>query len=403
MSLEHINWKRTLKILWVGNFVVGAGYQLIMPFMSLYIADLGHFTEQQLSMWSGLVFAATFLVSSWMAPIWGKIADRHGRKLVMLYSAAGMGTMMALMGMVTNVYQLVFLRLLQGFFAGYVSNASALMASNVPNEHSGKALSLLSTGTTAGMLLGPLIGGGIANHYGYRLPFILTGIAYGIVFTLVFFFVKEDNFEPVPKEETLSMREVFTSLTYPKVILGMMITTLIIQASNNSISPIISLYVQQLLAGSDNVALMSGLIAALPGIATLIAAPIFGTLGDKFGPQKVLMGGLAFAIIIFIPQAFVTNIWQLAFLRFLVGISDAALLPQVQSMLAKYGSNRNSGRIFSYNQAFQFGGNIIGPMIGSVVSTIFGYGGVFISTAVLVLINLVWVRNVTRVLSKSAS
>lgn len=396
MSLENSHWKNTLRILWIGNFIVGAGYQLIMPFMSLYIADLGHYNAKQLSMWSGLVFGATFLVSSWMAPVWGRYADRHGRKKVMLIAACGMGVMMALMGLVTNVQQLVLLRLLQGFFAGYVSNASALMAANVPSEHSGKALSLLSTGTTAGMLLGPLIGGSIANHFGYRLPFFLTGFAYALVFTLVFFFVREDNFEPVPKTETLSMREVFGTLTYPKVILGMMITTLIIQASNNSISPIISLYVQQLLKGSDNVALMSGLVAALPGIATLIAAPIFGTLGDKFGPQKVLAFGLAFAVIIFIPQAFVTNIWQLAGLRFLVGISDAALLPQVQTMLAKYGSNRYSGRIFSYNQSFQFTGNIIGPLIGSVVSSLFGYSGVFISTAALVLINFVWVKSVTR-------
>lgn len=399
MALEYSSWKKTLRILWIGNFIVGVGYQLIMPFMALYIANLGDFTEKQLSMWSGLVFAATFLVSSWMAPIWGKVADRYGRKLVMLCSAAGMGVMMASMGMVTNVYQLVGLRLLQGFFAGYVSNASALMASNVPNEHSGKALSLLATGTTAGMLLGPLIGGSIANHYGYRLPFFLTGIAYAIVFSLVFFFVKEDNFEPVPKEETLSMKEVFSTLTYPNVILGMMVTTLIIQASNNSISPIISLYVKQLLESSHNVAFMSGFVAALPGIATLIAAPIFGTLGDKFGPQKVLLGGLAIAMIVFIPQAFVQNIWQLAILRFLVGISDAALLPQVQTMLAKYGSNRYSGRIFSYNQSFQFTGNIVGPMIGSVVSSLFGYSGVFISTAVLVCMNFIWVHRVTKVIT----
>lgn len=395
MDLEHSHWRNTLRILWIGNFIVGMGYQLIMPFMSLYIEELGHYNSQQLSMWSGLVFGATFLVSSWMAPIWGRFADHHGRKKVMLIAACGMGTMMALMGTVHHVQQLVLLRLLQGFFSGYVSNASALMAANVPVEHSGKALSLLATGTTGGMLFGPLIGGTIANHFGYRLPFFLTGCAYAIVFTLVFFFIKEENFKPIPKGETRSIREVFATLSYPKVIFGMMVTTLIIQASNNSISPIISLYVKELLKGNQNVAFMSGLVAALPGIATLIAAPIFGSLGDKYGPQKVLVAGLTFAILIFIPQAFVTNIWQLAVLRFLVGISDAALLPQVQTMLAKYGSSRYSGRIFSYNQSFQFVGNIIGPLIGSTISSLFGYSGVFISTATLVLINLLWVKRVT--------
>src|SRR5699024_4464004 len=136
--------------------------------------------------------------------IWGKFADRHGRKKVMLISAAGMGVMMASMGLVAHVWQLALLRLLQGFFYGYVANTSALIASEVPTKHSGKALSTLSTGTTGGMLVGPLFGGVIASLCGYRLTFFLTGLAYLIVFALTIFFVKEHNFTPVPKSQTLS-------------------------------------------------------------------------------------------------------------------------------------------------------------------------------------------------------
>src|SRR5699024_8966181 len=178
-------------------------------------------------------------------------------------------------------------------------------------------------------------------------------------------------------------------------VLGMLVTTLIIQAGNNSIAPVISLYVQQLLHGKGQVDLMSGLIAALPGIATIIIAPIFGEWGDRIGTQKILIGGLIFAILVYIPQAFVTNVWQLAVLRFLVGISDAALLPQVQSLLAKYSPNEYSGRVFSYNQSAQFMGNIFGLLIGSTVSGMFGYGGGFLSTALLVLLNIGWVTHST--------
>lgn len=396
MKAKIPEWKQNLRVLWFGNFIVGMGFQLIMPFMSLYIKTLGHFNRMQLNLWSGIVFSATFLVSSWMAPIWGKFADRHGRKKVMLISAAGMGVMMASMGLVAHVWQLALLRLLQGFFAGYVANTSALIASQVPSKHSGKALSTLSTGTTAGMLLGPLFGGAIAGAFGYRVTFFLTGLAYATVFTLTLFFVHERNFTPVSKEKTLPARELFKSLEYPQVIIGMFVTTLIIQAGNNSISPVISLYVQQLLHGGHSVDMVSGIIAALPGIATLFAAPLFGTWGDKIGTQKILRGGLIFAMLVYIPQAFVTNVWQLGILRFLVGISDAALLPQVQTLLAKYSPNEYSGRVFSYNQSAQFMGNIFGPLIGSTVSGAFGYGGVFLSTAFLVLINIGWVHHSTK-------
>lgn len=179
----------------------------------------------------------------------------------------------------------------------------------------------------------------------------------------------------------------------------MLLTTLIVQAGNNSIAPVISLFVQELLHGKGQVDLMSGLIAALPGIATIIVAPLFGELGDRIGTQKILIAGSIFAILVYIPQAFVTNVWQLAVLRFLVGISDAALLPQVQSLLAKYSPNEYSGRIFSFNQSAQFLGNIVGPLIGSMISGLMGYSGVFISTACLVGINLIPLRKSTKVIN----
>ena len=272
-----------------------------MPFMSLYIKELGNFNRVQLNLWSGLVFAATFLISSWMATVWGKFADRHGRKLVLLFSSAGIGTTMVLMGIVTNDYELVALRFLQGFFAGYVSNTSALMASMIPKEKSGKVMSTLSTGITAGMLLGPLLGGILASIFGYRVSFFITGCAYAIVFLLTLFFVKENNFIPVTKEKTLPAKQLLKQLQYPSLIIGLFVTTLIVQAANNSISPVISLYVQQLLHHHGNVNLMSGLVAALPGIATLIAAPRFGAWGDRIGTQKILIGGLIFATLVYIP------------------------------------------------------------------------------------------------------
>ena len=126
----------------------------------------------------------------------------------------------------------------------------------------------------------------------------------------------------------------------------MFITTLIIQASNNSISPIISLYIQQLLGGHGNVTLISGVIASIPGIATLIAAPRFGRLGDRIGSERILTIGLILAIFVYLPMAFVQNVWQLAMLRFLVGISDACLL-LFQTLITRYSPSDAAEVVFS--------------------------------------------------------
>lgn len=388
------NWERNLLVLWFGTFMAGIAFSLVMPFMSLYIDTLGNFSNSQLNFLSGITFSSTFLVSAAFSPIWGSLADQKGRKVMLLRTALGMAIVIGLMGTVTSVYQLIILRLLQGIFSGYISNATALIATGTPRERSGQVLGTLATGSTAGTLLGPLLGGVAASAFGYRYTFFITGTILFIVFLLSLFFVHEE-FTPIKKADMLPAKTIFKELKYPHVVLGMFITTLIIQASNNSISPIISLFIRQLLHGHGNVTLVSGIVASIPGIATLIAAPRFGKLGDRIGSERILAIGLLFAVIVYIPMSFVHNVWQLGALRFLIGISDACLLPAVNSLLTKYSPQYAAGRIFSYNQSFQASGNVAGPLIGSSVSSIFGYRGVFLSTSLLVLVNFLLVRRNT--------
>ena len=390
-------WEKNLVVLWFGTFMAGIGFSLVMPFMSLYIDTLGNYNTSQLNFWSGLTFYYNFLVTTLISPWWGKLADQKGRKLMLLRASLGMAIVISLMGLVTSVYQLVALRLLQGIFSGYISNATALVATGTPREKSGQVLGTLATGSVTGTLLGPLLGGLSASAFGYRFTFFITGTILFLVFLLSLFFVHE-TFVPVEKEQMVSAKQIFSELKYPHVVIGMFITTMIIQASNNSISPIISLYIRQLLHGHGNVTLISGIIASIPGIATLIAAPRFGRLGDKIGSERILAIGLGFALIVYIPMAFVTNVWQLAVLRFLIGISDACLLPAVQALITKYSPTQAAGRIFSYNQSFQATGNVVGPLIGSSVSSVFGYRGVFLSTSLLVFINFLLVRRNTQTL-----
>lgn len=394
---RRAQWEQNLVVLWFGNFMAGVAFSLIMPFMSLYIDTLGNFTTAQLSLWSGVTYSITFLVTALISPWWGKIADRRGRKLMLLRASLGLAIVLGAMGLVQNIYELIGLRLLQGFFSGYISNSNALIATSAPQEKSGQALGTLTTGSVSGTLLGPLLGGIIAQATGYRTTFFITGTILFIVFILCLVFVHED-FTPVEKGDQVPGRQLIHELKYPHLIIGMFVTTMIIQASNNSISPLLSLYVRQLMHHGNNVALVSGVVAATPGIATLIAAPRFGALGDRIGSEKILLGGLIFAVFIYVPQAFVQNVWQLGALRLLVGVADAALLPQVQTILAKYSPHSSAGRIFSYNQSFQAMGNVAGPLIGSSVSGLFGYSGVFLSTTVLVIVNLFWVRQNTKVL-----
>lgn len=390
-------WKKNLFVLSIAVFIAGIAFSEIMPFLSLYINTLGNFSHQQLNLWSGIVYSGTFIVSAVVSPWWGKLADKKGRKPMILRAGIGMSVVIACMGLVQNVWQLLLLRMLQGVFAGFISNSNALVATETPKTNSGQALGTIASATTAGTLLGPLVGGALTSIFSYRITFMITGGLLLLCSILVLFFVHEDDFKPVTAKKLDKASGVIKSLRSPHLIFGLLLTTLIIQAANNSINPIVSLYIRQLLNGHGNVVFISGVIAALPGIATFLVASRFGALGDKIGTHKIIVAGFIAASIFFFLTAFVRNTVELGILRFLVGFSDACLFPQVQTMLTKNSPAAVTGRIFSWNQSAMYIGNIVGPLLGSFVSGMFNYSMVFIVTTVIVLINLLLFRiNVIR-------
>ncbi|GFZ26284.1 multidrug efflux MFS transporter [Lactobacillus corticis] len=388
MNSHNPIWKRNLKVLSLCVFIAGIAFSEIMPFLSLYINTLGKFSHQQLNFWSGIVYSGTFIVSAVVSPWWGKLADKKGRKPMILRAGIGMAVVIAAMGLVQNVWELLLLRMLQGVFAGFISNSNALIATETPKSNSGQALGTISSATTAGTLLGPLIGGALTSIFSYRVTFMITGGLLLFASILVLFLVHETDFEPVTEKKLDKASGVIKALRSPRLIFGLLLTTLIIQAANNSINPIVSLYVRQLLQNHGNVVFISGVIAALPGIATFLAASRFGALGDRIGTHKIIVGGFIAAAIFFFLTAFVQNTLELGILRFLVGFSDACLFPQVQTMLTKNSPAKVTGRIFSWNQSAMYLGNIVGPLLGSLVSGLYGYSMVFIVTTIIVLVNL---------------
>lgn len=308
---------------------------------------------------------------------------------MLLRSALGMSIVMVLMGVAQNIWQFLILRALLGLLGGYVPNANALLATQIPRHKSGWALGTLSTGTVSGALLGPLAGGWLADRYGLRPVFLITASVLFLCFLLTLFFIRE-QFVPVNKKEMLRARAVFASLKSPRLVLSLFVTTLIIQVATGSIAPILTLYVRELAGNVSNIAFISGMIASVPGVAALLSAPRLGKLGDRIGPEKILIASLVVSVLLLVPMAFVQAPWQLGVLRFLLGAADGALLPAVQTLLIYNASNQVAGRIFSYNQSFRDIGNVTGPLIGAAVSASYGFRSVFFVTAGVVLFNAIY-------------
>ncbi len=382
----EINWKRNLLISWIGCFFTGASFSLVMPFIPLYIEELGA-PASQVPLLSGLAISITALAAAIVAPIWGNLADRKGRRLMMIRAAAGMTVTMGALAFVPNVYWLLVMRFFTGVLSGYIPNATALIAYQAPRKKSGWAIGTLATGAIAGNLIGPLMGGILAELLGMKNVFIITGMILFITLLLTIFLVKE-TFEPVEKKNLMSTKEILGQSTRRSVLFGLFFTSLILQLGMTSISPILTLYIRELSTDTGNVLFLSGLIVSVAGVSAVISSPYLGRLGDRIGNHKILLLGLVFSFCCFIPMGLVTAPWQLGVLRFLLGFSTGALMPSVNTLISKITPPEGVSRIFGYNQMFNNFGQVLGPLVGSAVAQAYSYSAVFFVTAGFVLLNI---------------
>ena len=396
--MQEISWKENLRVAWFGSFLTGASISLIVPFMPIFVEQLG-IEGDQVAFYAGLAISVSAVSAALVSPIWGILADKYGRKPMMIRAGLAMTITMGGLAFVPNIYWLLFLRLLNGVFTGFVPNATALIASQVPKDKSGAALGTLSTGVVAGTLTGPFVGGFIAEIFGIRNVFLLVGAFLFLATILTIFFIKED-FQPVAKEKTIPTKEVFSSFKYPRLLVNLFLTSFVIQFSAQSIGPILALYVRDL-GQTENLLFVSGLIVSSMGFSSMMSAGILGKLGDKVGNHRLLVAAQIYSVIIYLLCAHATSPLQLGLYRFLFGLGTGALIPGVNALLSKMTPKSGISRIFAFNQVFFYLGGVIGPMAGSAVAGYLGYHAVFYATAACVafscLCNLVQFRSLLKV------
>ncbi len=382
-------WQRNLYILWVTNFIMGASMSLVIPFLPIYIQQLGIHSLSNLERWSGIVFSATFMVSAFVQPLWGRLADRVGRKFILIRSGAGMAVVMAAMGLVQNIWELFALRALLGAVAGFIVSATALQATQTPPEQAGRALGTLQTGAVAGSLIGPFLGGILADTIGIRHVFFLTGVLEILATAVVILFVKE-QFHPIASTVRMSDREFLRKVRATGIILPLFVVTMVIQMGYLSIEPIVTIYVRQLQPYSTNISTLAGATFAAIGLGNIVSAPRLGRLADRIGAQKVLLASLIIAAFLYLPQAYVGNAYQLMVLRFILGLAVGGLQPSIQALIRRYTPTSLQGRAFGFNSSFMFAGNLVGPLLGGFVSSVWRIESVFYVTSILFIFDALW-------------
>jgi MFS family permease len=380
-------WKRNLFVCVFGSFTTLVSLSMLLPFLPLYVKQLGVGSQAEVIQWSGIAFGATFLGTAVTAPIWGKLADRFGRKPMLIRAAVGMAVVMSLIGIAHNVYELVGLRLVAGLVGGYASASTVMVGTQAPRERAGWALGLLSTGALAGNLIGPLIGGLLPGLIGIRGTFFAGGAVIAVAALLTIFVVRED-FEPSTdvKRTTAATNPGHTTPTRYAVIGALLATAMMVLLANMSIEPVITVYVGSLGVAPDQLARIAGVVMAASAFGSMFTAARLGALADRIGAWRVIVGCLVATGLVMIPQAFVHQWWQLAALRVLMGMSLAGLLPSIAKLARHAVDESKTGQMLGYLQSAQFSGQVIGPVIGGQIAVHLGLHSVFFVTGSLLIV-----------------
>jgi MFS family permease len=374
-------WQRNLVVCIFGSFTTIVAMTLLLPFLPLYVEQLGVKDHAAIVQWSGACFGATFFSAALVAPLWGHLADLYGRKLMMIRASLGMAVAMSLIGMSQNIWQLFALRLLAGFLGGYASGSTVLIATQTPRARAGWALGTLASGLMAGNLVGPLIGGLLPPLIGIRQTFFAAGALIFVTFLATAFLIREDA-RPL-RVRSKKQRGGWASVPDKGPVMAMLVTGLLLMMANMSIEPILTVYVATLVKSASHVTMVSGLVMSAAALGSVLSASRLGKLADRIGHWNVIIACLAVSALLLIPQAFVTQSWQLVVLRFLMGLSLGGLLPCVTTVIRHSVPDGIAGNILGYSTSAQYAGQVAGPLAGGFIGGHIGMRAVFLITCVL--------------------
>ena len=380
-------WKNTLYIMFFAQMMTAIGFSSIFPFLPLYVKSLGSRYGLGIELLSGLVFSVQAFTMMIASPFWGNLADRLGRKIMVERSLFGGAFVLFLMAFVHSAEELVLLRGIQGLITGTLAASNALIAAEVPPKRTGYAMGLLQVGFGGGIALGPILGGLVADHYGFHSAFFVTTIMLLLSGFLVFLGIHE-NFEVkdrYSREKIRLIKEWHRVIKIPGVLVtyGLRFMT---GLGRMVIVPIAPLFVQTLLDEPGRINTMTGLMVGVSYATTTIGSIYFGKLGDQVGHRIIVFISIIVAGLLYFPQSFVTNVWQILVLQALVGVALGGIIPTISALLAKFTQRGEAGTVYGMDNSVNSAARSIAPLIGAGVAAWLGLRATFSAAGLIFLI-----------------
>jgi DHA1 family multidrug resistance protein-like MFS transporter len=287
-----LTWKKNLFAVTAASFIGFTGFTLVMPFLPLYFQSLGVEDVGEIALWSGLSLGVTPAVTALMAPLWGRLADRVGRKVMVERSLLSFVVVMAAMAFVSEPWHVFALRAFQGLFAGYGALTLTMAADTAPPDRMAYAIGIVQTAQRLGPALGPVIGGTVAQLVGLRRAFLVTSAFYLVAAVLVFVMYRERRMEK-ERSSGADVRVTFRNVLAFENFVLLMAVVFGLQFVDRSVGPILPLYVGELGTPADRAPLVSGILFSITAGAAALGNQICGHLLRRYSPRALIAGAAA--------------------------------------------------------------------------------------------------------------
>jgi len=378
------NWKRNLVIVWICQFVTMIGMSAIVPFLPLFIRELGITNIEETAAWSGFVFAGPFFISFFLTPVWGNLGDRYGRKIMTVRALLGLAIAQVLVGFSQNVTQLFLARLIQGLLSGFLPAAMALVAANTPKEKTGYALGLLQSSTAAGTVIGPVIGGLISDIIDFRSVFFTVAALLFLTSLAVIFFVTEEKNNDDKSEYSFIDNWKYLLINQKLLLPAVMI--MLTAFGISFIRPTFVLYIETFSVSTKFLPTLTGALYSIMGVFSIFSATWWGRRVEKTGIARNVIYASLITGLMYLSHSFVYNLYLLIPIRILLGFGYGALAPLLFTSISNNVSIVRKGGVLGVASSFQILGNMLGPVLGGFSAGYLGLRIAFVITGLFYLL-----------------
>jgi len=365
ISLKE-DWERNLFFLALSQFIVMAGMNACVPFLPLYIRELGVSGESAERFWSGMVFAGPYFLSVIFVPIWGNLGDRYGRKLMIIRAILGLSLAMFLMGFARDVWQLFLLRVFQGATSGFIAANLGFTVANTPSDRKGYAVGFLQSSHSAGSIVGPLVGGFVSDLFGFRVVFFLVAMLSIISAILISAFVKEIN--KIHNEHTEGVFKTFRQVASTPSLRYPMIMIILGQIGIFMTFPLMPFYLEYLGAPKAILSTLTGIVVGVAGVFNIVFAPIWGKWSDRKEIGNLIRKSSLILSLAMFLHAVSFNYLLIIPLRVVVGICLAGLVPLLYTYLGKIVDPEKVGSIMGFASSANLFGSLLAFLGTALIS-----------------------------------